>query len=821
MTRRSLQLQLVLLRKYVRVVKQLGRLPSRAATQKLLDDGYSDFLLQGGSASETRLDYAAFLTLVRNRRGEAQRQARNAHALSHGRGGRRNQSERLEIRALIEELEQERQSHMRAVEDLAQLGCSGGDAESEKSSRSVTGATASQLRGGEHSVGAATSLLEPALRTPSSAGSPPATMTAVSGEAVTNEGDAVLMSREKLALMLRLAQETLQKQKQILEEVRAIEQRLELNHDSAERHEEESHSTNRAYPQEPKDMGGANAPPPAPASGWGTNAFEAMRDRAANAKNQLAPQLLNMREKTSKRMEKYQPTIGRVKSSASAAANMGREKMTPALNRVKEGSNQGWSILKTKLVSAAPVAEKIQTMGLNVVTDMWASDSSVKRIVFVDNPARSNCRFLDEYRKAAVSPPRERRLSKLRLMRIASSSSTSSTADASSTSSSVATQCLANRFVLGNILLFCGDVQVLGRMAGVNQSCRAFVASEKRLWRFCVRYGDVPQSIRSRFWEYAASVPAVRASSELDFDTYLHMALSKGEWTELILTDVRRTYGRVAPHKHPPNAKGEVVVDTDQELITQLSEILHALAGRFPDVGYCQGMDYIAAHVLDNVKKSSEAQGAMRAAAVFQLQDPAASDTDTDSESPQLSPGRTNQSAATRTEVETAFWILVSLFENYGLRQMFAPGLHRLQVHCFQLQRAFELALPELAAHFEHEKVVAEMFTVGWFQTLFLYLNVLPRASLDRIWDIFLLENNWKIMLRVAVTILQIAEPSVRDRPIDELMQFLNTFGGESERLLAPAALVEKALAVKVTNSVLTKLQRQHARCKKSTPDRK
>lgn len=48
-------------------------------------------------------------------------------------------------------------------------------------------------------------------------------------------------------------------------------------------------------------MVSANAPPAAPASGWGANAFELMRDRAASAKNQLTPQLLSMREKTSKR----------------------------------------------------------------------------------------------------------------------------------------------------------------------------------------------------------------------------------------------------------------------------------------------------------------------------------------------------------------------------------------------------------------------------------------------------------------------------------------------------------------------------------------
>lgn len=294
------------------------------------------------------------------------------------------------------------------------------------------------------------------------------------------------------------------------------------------------------------------------------------------------------------------------------------------------------------------------------------------------------------------------------------------------------------------------------------------------------------------------------------------MALSKGDCTELIMTDVRRTYGRVAPHKHPPNAKGEVVMDTEQELIDQLSEILHALSCRFPDVGYCQGMDYIAAHVLDNVKKSSEAREAARAA--LAKQDPAA---DAESATAPPSPGRTTQSAATRAEVESAFWILVCLFENYGLRQMFSPGLHRLQVHCFQSQRLFELGLPALAEHFEREKVVAEMFTVGWFQTLFLYLNVLPRESLDRVWDIFLFENNWKIMLRLSVALLQISEEYVLGKPIDEVMQFLNTFAGKSQELLARDDLVAKALSVKVTNTVLTKLQRQHAKRKKATPERK
>lgn len=97
-------------------------------------------------------------------------------------------------------------------------------------------------------------------------------------------------------------------------------------------------------PQEPptvekpgSDMGGSR---------WGSGALEMMMDRASIAKNHITPQIQSMREKTSKRFEKYQPSIDRVKSSASAAANIGLEKVQPAFSRVKEGSTQGTSVVR-------------------------------------------------------------------------------------------------------------------------------------------------------------------------------------------------------------------------------------------------------------------------------------------------------------------------------------------------------------------------------------------------------------------------------------------------------------------------------------------
>lgn len=56
-------------------------------------------------------------------------------------------------------------------------------------------------------------------------------------------------------------------------------------------------------------------------------------------------------------------------------------------------------MLKTKLASAAPVAEKIHTMGVQVMTDML--NESPIEVMFVDNPAEANARFLLEYKSVA------------------------------------------------------------------------------------------------------------------------------------------------------------------------------------------------------------------------------------------------------------------------------------------------------------------------------------------------------------------------------------------------------------------------------------
>lgn len=134
------------------------------------------------------------------------------------RGSRRNQKERMEIRTLIDELEQVRQSTMRSPLDYEALD--GSDA-----TGSSSGGTISMLSSAEHSVAGSVSHrddVSPTIAAGASVGS-------LIGAADLQESDDVLISREKLDMMLRFAQETLKVQKKILDEVRAIEHRLDIN----------------------------------------------------------------------------------------------------------------------------------------------------------------------------------------------------------------------------------------------------------------------------------------------------------------------------------------------------------------------------------------------------------------------------------------------------------------------------------------------------------------------------------------------------------------------------------------------------------------
>lgn len=211
-------IQLILLRKYVLCAKQFNKIPDRKTTEQLLEQGYDEFYYLGGNLNEPRLHYTTFLKMVRNRRSEVAKQNRANSSRRQRALTKKQHKEQMEIRALIDELEHVRHGQQRDPLEYDALGSSSGS----EHSRAVMTDTSVPILSDSSSI-----MGDTGTDGGVSAGDLSAAETYSSVMSGTESGsEDVVVSRSKLDLMLRMAQETLVAQKKILEEVRAMEQRV-------------------------------------------------------------------------------------------------------------------------------------------------------------------------------------------------------------------------------------------------------------------------------------------------------------------------------------------------------------------------------------------------------------------------------------------------------------------------------------------------------------------------------------------------------------------------------------------------------------------
>ncbi|KAJ1497922.1 GTPase-activating protein [Coelomomyces lativittatus] len=110
------------------------------------------------------------------------------------------------------------------------------------------------------------------------------------------------------------------------------------------------------------------------------------------------------------------------------------------------------------------------------------------------------------------------------------------------------------------------------------------------------------------------------------------------------------------------------------------------------EVGYCQGLAFVAGPILLNI----------------------------------------------HNEVES-FSLFVSLLNNYNLRQLYLPSLDGLHLFIFQLDTLIKNRMPEIHAHFVKEGVKSSMYATEWFMTLFAYR--LPLEIEYRVLDLIFSEG--------------------------------------------------------------------------------
>lgn len=201
-------------------------------------------------------------------------------------------------------------------------------------------------------------------------------------------------------------------------------------------------------------------------------------------------------------------------------------------------------------------------------------------------------------------------------------------------------------------------------------------------------WSGIPPALRGLVWR------SMCESYSTCFES-LYDSLAQ-EWTpfvKLIGRDLNRTFPEISLFEEK-GGEGQ----------KKLGRVLRAYSAYDMQVGYCQGLTFLAGPLLLHM-----------------------SDRD-------------------------AFCVLIKLMEDYNLRSMFTPDMAGLQLRIYQFERLFGDYLPELKAHFD-ELGVTPIYATQWFLSFFAV--TCPLTMLVRIYDVMFAEGAIETLMRVALAVLK------------------------------------------------------------------
>ncbi|KAF6813558.1 TBC domain-containing protein C4G8.04 [Colletotrichum sojae] len=212
--------------------------------------------------------------------------------------------------------------------------------------------------------------------------------------------------------------------------------------------------------------------------------------------------------------------------------------------------------------------------------------------------------------------------------------------------------------------------------------------------------GGIPVNLRAKVWAECSGATALRIPGYYNDIVARSDADDEPSVVSQIKMDINRTLTDNIFFRKGPG-------------VSKLNEVLLAYARRNPEVGYCQGMNLIAANLL--------------------LIMPSAED---------------------------AFWILTSIIENILPAGYHDQSLLSSRADQHVLREYVADVLPKLSQHLDSLSIELEALTFQWFLSVF--TDCLCAEALFRVWDVVLCMNDGSTFLfQVALALLKLNEPQL------------------------------------------------------------
>ncbi|DBA00936.1 TPA: hypothetical protein N0F65_006136, partial [Lagenidium giganteum] len=229
--------------------------------------------------------------------------------------------------------------------------------------------------------------------------------------------------------------------------------------------------------------------------------------------------------------------------------------------------------------------------------------------------------------------------------------------------------------------------------------------------------------------------------------------------------------------------EGEVARDVDRTFPTmelfapendgqrQLGNVLKAVALHAQDVGYCQGMNYVAAVLLLMMDELG-----VRAQTLVRGYPPQ----------------------------ELAFWVVIAFIRRMDMAETWKTRMPGLSRCIYQYNELLRVHFRDLHAHLKQIGVHPSMLVTQWFVTLF--ARTLSVGTLARLWDLFLLDG-WKMVYRVTLALTAQLRPRLLEMDMEEFSEYVRKNPRMELDAVDPETLIAQAFTFKITRRVLTRME--------------
>ena len=155
----------------------------------------------------------------------------------------------------------------------------------------------------------------------------------------------------------------------------------------------------------------------------------------------------------------------------------------------------------------------------------------------------------------------------------------------------------------------------------------------------------------------------------------------------------------------------------------QLYNILIAIAFIRPEVGYCQGMNFIVGALINFINNE-----------------------------------------------EKCFWIFLHFIDNIGLKTLYLQNVPDYLIKLYQLNYLINEEFPLLIPHLNKKQINPDIFFSKWILTIF--SNFLPFETLYNVWDLFIIDK-WKAIFKFSIIIVNYMKDKIMNLDVNSFSSYI------------------------------------------------